>query len=89
MKRYRTKYGRHPPPHFDQWYKFAREKNVWNIDDFDQIWDDLRPFWSIPPRELRNLARGMLKEDLGKTLVTGLRVRRTLALQGKTSGTWG
>ncbi|KAL7271170.1 hypothetical protein RUND412_006097 [Rhizina undulata] len=57
VKTYRVKYGRNPPPGFDKCYKFAREKRAFNIDDFDQIWDDLRPFWSIPPAELRKLVK--------------------------------
>lgn len=50
VAKYREKYGRHPPPGFKDWYIFARERNVHNIDDFEQIMDDLRPFWAIEPR---------------------------------------
>ena len=53
VEQYRSKYGRHPPPGFKEWYKFAKSKNVWNIDDFDQIMDDLRPFWAMEPKVLR------------------------------------
>ena len=53
VEKYRSKYGRHPPPGFKDWYKFARDKNVWNIDDFDHIMDDMRPFWAIDAKELR------------------------------------
>ena len=65
VKKYRRKYGRHPPPGFDAWYKFARERNVHNIDDFEQVMDDLRPFWAIQPRRLRRLAAHLWekKED--------------------------
>jgi hypothetical protein len=59
----------------EQWYKFARDRKVYNIDDFDQIWDDLRPFWSIPPKELRLLVKGMLKEDFKETGLSGITVR--------------
>ena len=65
VSKYRRKYGRHPPPGFKEWYQFARKKNVHNIDDFEQIMDDLRPFWAIEPKKLRNLAANMWrnKED--------------------------
>ena len=66
VSKYRNKYGRHPPPGFKDWYRFARKKNVHNIDDFEQIMDDLRPFWAIEPRVLRNLAANMARhEDQG------------------------
>lgn len=53
VEKYRRRYGRHPPPGFKEWYKFARERNVFNIDDFDQVMDDLRPFWAIDPKTIR------------------------------------
>lgn len=62
VKKYRRKYGRHPPPRFGDWYQFARGKGVHNIDDFEQIMDDIRPFWAIEPRMLRNLAANMWRE---------------------------
>ncbi|RAL64825.1 hypothetical protein DID88_001422 [Monilinia fructigena] len=56
VAKYRRKYGRHPPPKFVEWYKFARDRNVYNIDDFEQIMDDLRPFWGVDPAILRSQA---------------------------------
>jgi hypothetical protein len=60
---YRRKYGRHPPPGFDIWYKYARERNVFHIDDFDQIMDDLRPFWAVEPKVIRSLAAHMSDDE--------------------------
>lgn len=55
---YRERRGRHPPPGFDQWFKFAQEKNIVMVEDFfDQIYHDLRPFWAIEPWLLREEAR--------------------------------
>lgn len=59
VETYRTKYGRHPPPGFKEWYVYARKRNVWNIDDFDHVMDDLRPFWAIEPRIIRTHAAHM------------------------------
>ena len=56
VEKYRRRYGRHPPPGFKEWYKFARNRNVFNIDDFEQIMDDLRPFWAIDPKTIRQHA---------------------------------
>ncbi|KAK5688038.1 hypothetical protein LTS10_000016 [Elasticomyces elasticus] len=39
-----------------QWYKFAHNHRVYNIDDFDQINGDLRPFWAVPPAKIRHYA---------------------------------
>ncbi|KAL9025813.1 MAG: hypothetical protein Q9196_005425 [Gyalolechia fulgens] len=72
VSKYRSKYGRHPPPGFDEWYRFARKKNVHNIDDFEQIIDDLRPFWAIEPKVLRNLAANMWRDNS----VSGIHIRK-------------
>ena len=73
VTKYRTRYGRHPPPGFKKWYRFARKRNVHNIDDFDQIMDDLRPFWALEPKQIRALAAHMSeKEGDG---VSGIHIR--------------
>lgn len=73
VEKYRSKYGRHPPPKFREWYKFARKRNVFNIDDFDQIMDDLRPFWAIEPHIIRQHAAHMWEHpDHG---IAGIHVR--------------
>lgn len=59
VSKYRRRYGRYPPPGFKEWYQFARDRNVFNIDDFDQIMDDLRPFWAVEPHVIRRLAAHM------------------------------
>ncbi|KAK4944586.1 hypothetical protein LTR10_016020 [Elasticomyces elasticus] len=63
VEKYRSKYGRHPPPGFKEWYKFARKRNVFNIDDFEQIMDDLRPFWAINASEIRTRAAHMWEDE--------------------------
>jgi Glycosyl transferase family 90 len=55
---YRKVRGRHPPPGFDAWYKFAQEKDAIIIEEFwDQIYEDLGPFWAVLPRQIRADAR--------------------------------
>ncbi|KPI38062.1 Beta-1,2-xylosyltransferase 1 [Cyphellophora attinorum] len=63
IEKYRSKYGRHPPPGFKEWYKFARKRNVVNIDDFEHIMDDLRPFWTVKPSDIRTYAAHMWEVD--------------------------
>jgi hypothetical protein len=73
VRKYRTKYGRHPPPGFRDWYRFARDKNAHNIDDFEQIMDDLRPFWGVEPAVIRSLAANMHRNpDHG---ISGIHIR--------------
>ncbi|KAH8811939.1 glycosyltransferase family 90 protein [Xylogone sp. PMI_703] len=73
VAKYRHKHGRHPPPGFRDWYKYARDKNVHNIDDFQQIYDDLRPFWAIEPSEIRALAAHMSADESAG--ISGLHIR--------------
>ncbi|KAK3905575.1 glycosyltransferase [Staphylotrichum tortipilum] len=55
---YRERRGRHPPPGFDKWYAFAREKKVIVVEEFwDQIYHDLEPFWGARPAQIRKDAR--------------------------------
>ena len=49
-----------PPPNFDKWYEFAQGSLV--IDSFDQIDEDLAPFWSLKPEELRHRADTMASQ---------------------------
>ncbi|KAK3675854.1 hypothetical protein LTR78_004495 [Recurvomyces mirabilis] len=51
---YRLRYGRRPPPGFDHWYAYATARNSVVIDDFDSIDRDIRPFFALPPVEVRD-----------------------------------
>lgn len=73
VTKYRRNYGRHPPPGFKEWYKFARDRNVHNVDDFEQIMDDLRPFWGVKPSVMRSHA-AHLWENEGNG-ISGLHIR--------------
>lgn len=55
---YRKRRGRHPPPGFEAWFDFAREKGAILVEDFwDQIYHDLGPFWGIPAEQIRRDAK--------------------------------
>lgn len=55
---YRKRRGRHPPPGFDRWHKFASDNNVVVVESFwDQIYHDLHPFWALPPKLIQREAR--------------------------------
>ncbi|KAF3917978.1 hypothetical protein ABW21_db0201143 [Orbilia brochopaga] len=85
VSKYRLKYGRHPPPKFDEWYRFAKKRKCVNLDDFDQIMDDLRPFYGIPPAELRAMVRAM---DKPESRVSILRVRKHKVIDTLRADAW-
>lgn len=79
VNKYRQKYGRHPPPHFGEWYRFARDRNVHDIDDFEQIMDDLRPFWGVEPAVIRSLAANMPRVEADS--LSGIHIRSGIITQ--------
>lgn len=52
---YKRRYKHSPPPGFDHWHAFAKNHLSKIIDDFDGIFDDILPFWSVSPAEIRHL----------------------------------
>lgn len=54
VRNYRQRYGRHPPPGFDHWYKYATDRGSIIIDDYDSIHRDLLPFYALSPEEIRD-----------------------------------
>ncbi|KAM6539893.1 hypothetical protein FALCPG4_001644 [Fusarium falciforme] len=62
---YRRRYGMPPPPHFDRWYQFAKDNGVKLIDEFDNIYDLITPFWGLRPKTIRARAREALGFDNG------------------------
>ncbi|KAL7813882.1 glycosyltransferase family 90 protein [Trichoderma aethiopicum] len=73
VKEYTRRYKMPPPPNFDKWYEFAREHNSAVIDDFDQINNDLLPFWAIDPASLRERTASLFA--YGSTEMGGMRIR--------------
>lgn len=58
---YRRRYNMPPPPNFDKWYEFAKERDTLLIDEFDTIYHSILPFWGLEPETIRSRVR----EDLG------------------------
>ena len=52
-KEYRRRYSNDPPPRFDRWFQYATERSSLVIDDFDNMYADLSPFWSLSPGDIR------------------------------------
>ncbi|CAI7644905.1 unnamed protein product [Penicillium crustosum] len=82
VAKYRETYGRHPPPGFKEWYMFARKKKAHNVDDFQQITGDLRPFWAVPPAEIRQMAAKLQSSDG----IAGVQIRNQEVVQSPVEG---
>ncbi|RAH83527.1 lipopolysaccharide-modifying enzyme [Aspergillus japonicus CBS 114.51] len=63
VQEYRRRYGMHPPPHFDKWFRFAQSKGVHLIDEYDTVYHSLLPFWALKPKTIRGRARETLGFD--------------------------
>ena len=50
---YKQKYGRNPPPGFDVWWEYARNRSTLILDEYDQIFEDVHPFYSLPAEAIR------------------------------------
>jgi hypothetical protein len=46
-------HGRNPPANFDQWYTFARLRDSPILDRFEQIENDILPFWGMKAAMIR------------------------------------
>lgn len=72
VKEYKRRYSIPPPPHFDKWWTFAKERNVVLVDEFDSVHHSLHPFWGLPPVVLRRRIAEACGHDNG---LIGLQIR--------------
>jgi len=71
--------GRNPPPGFDHWYKFATDRKSVIIDNFEQIRNDLLPFWNLKPATIReDIAMVASEPDITKLVIKGSSVSHNL-----------
>ncbi|KAF2764706.1 hypothetical protein EJ03DRAFT_339594 [Teratosphaeria nubilosa] len=54
---YKRRYKMPPPPNFDKWYEFAKERDVQLIDEYDSTYHSLLPFWALSPSTIRARVR--------------------------------
>ena len=77
VQEYRNRYRMPPPPNFDKWYAYATEAQSPIIDTFDQIHDDLLPFWGLSPTAVRERTAHLLEHPgiwVGGLTIRGGRV---------------
>ena len=82
---YRRRYRIPPPPNFDKWYEFAKNKGVQLIDEFDTIFHSLLPFWALEPSTIRGRAREALGFD---NALLGLLIRDGQAVNIEGGDEW-
>ncbi|KAI4217353.1 MAG: hypothetical protein LQ351_000662 [Letrouitia transgressa] len=63
VEEYHRRYKRQPPPGFDTWYKYATERSSVVIDDYDNMMEDLLPFWALKPAEIRKATSDILSDS--------------------------
>jgi hypothetical protein len=85
VQEYKRRYKVHPPPKFDQWYKFAKAKGVQLIDEFDTIYHSLLPFWALKPSVIRARAREALGYD---NALLGLLIRNGQVISAAGGTEW-
>ncbi|MCJ1365109.1 capsule-associated protein CAP1 [Acarospora aff. strigata] len=82
---YRRRYGIPPPPNFDVWYEFAKNRGVQLIDEYDNIYDSLLPFWALEPSVIRQRTRESLGFD---NSLIGLLIRDGEAVKIENGAEW-
>ncbi|KAK6365700.1 hypothetical protein LTS17_011087 [Exophiala oligosperma] len=73
VARYKQRYNRNPPPGFDVWFEYARNKSILIVDEFDQIYEDLLPFRTISPASLRKQTWEMVSNPWNE--ISGITIR--------------
>ncbi|KAF2222814.1 hypothetical protein BDZ85DRAFT_262508 [Elsinoe ampelina] len=63
VEEYIRRYGRNPPPGFDEWYQFAKGRNSRIIDDYDLLNENMEPFWRVKPEVLREAPGKLIGGD--------------------------
>ncbi|EXJ78072.1 hypothetical protein A1O3_09233 [Capronia epimyces CBS 606.96] len=73
VARYKEKYNCNPPPGFDVWFDYAKNRSALIVDEFDQIYEDLLPFRAIPPADLRRQTWEMVSNPWNE--ISGITIR--------------
>lgn len=75
---YVRRYQRAPPPGFDLWYNFAVDRKSRVINEYDQIVNDLRPFWGVEPKVLRHRLAKVAGNDWNNIGMVSIRNRKPI-----------
>ncbi|RMZ85051.1 hypothetical protein DV738_g163, partial [Chaetothyriales sp. CBS 135597] len=78
VSRYKDRYGRTPPPGFDIWWQYATNRSTLILDEYDQIDDDLLPFWAIHPAQIRQQTGDIISNPWNE--ISGISIRGGVAI---------
>ncbi|KAK3300185.1 glycosyltransferase family 90 protein [Chaetomium fimeti] len=71
--------GRDPPQKFDIWYDFAKDRHSVILDDFQQMEEDILPFWGMPPSKIKEgIQRAAAEPDMALLQIQGGEARHNL-----------
>ncbi|KAK3393731.1 glycosyltransferase family 90 protein [Podospora didyma] len=71
--------GRDPPPNFDAWFMFAKERKSEIMDHFGQMEKDILPFWGMAPDRIRdNLRRAAAEPGIAVLKIKNGEVRHNV-----------
>lgn len=73
VNHYQQRYKRNPPPGFDVWFEYAKNRSAFIVDEFDQIYDDLLPFRTVPPDVIRKQTWDMVSNPWNE--ISGITIR--------------
>ncbi|MCJ1468944.1 hypothetical protein MMC07_007574 [Pseudocyphellaria aurata] len=73
VETYRLRYKKPPPPGFDVWFQYATERSSLVIDDYDGIYEDLRPFWALSPESIRVMTRTIISDQWNEVAEVSIR----------------
>lgn len=73
VAQYRRRYSIPPPPGFDKWYAYARSRSCVILDQYDQMHEDLLPWRSISPSEIRRLTTEIVSNPWNE--ICGISIR--------------
>lgn len=82
VKEYRKRYRVPPPPSFDGWFHFARERKTQLIDEFNVIHNALLPFWALKPSVIRERVREAIGDEDNALIVMRIRDGEVVRLRG-------
>lgn len=86
VAQYRRRYKMTPPPGFNIWYLYASTRTSLIIDQYDQVYEDMLPFWSVSPDQLRQSTWELISNPWND--VGGIMIRNgTASVFGNVPGT--
>lgn len=82
VEEYKRRYRIPPPPNFDKWFEFAKQRGVQLIDEYDTIYHSLLPFWALKPETIRARVREAIGFDNNNLIALMIRMGQPSHIRG-------